>query len=266
MIEYLIKYKDFIAILSGIGTFISALIAVFTLNEVKKQRLSLYKPEILIKSFLVSISKNPLQKGVDELLNYKVCDYNDYSNNYNQIEFDISPKYKVDNLGLGIAKYIKCEWQFNTVKAIKLINSSLPNQYSFDFHKKLNIYFLNYSKDDSFHYSANANIYNQIIDYIAPINIQKHSHFHAVPEIILFSHYLYLIFKNNLIDNQGDNFNIFEFNDFNFPKPKLKIEYKDLNNKRYKKEFSFKVCAVATQIGEILDLTQEFSYLEFEIE
>ena len=52
MVDFLTQYKDFLLILAGIGTFISALIAVFTLIEVKKQRLSTYKPDVLIKSLM----------------------------------------------------------------------------------------------------------------------------------------------------------------------------------------------------------------------
>ncbi|WP_294967207.1 hypothetical protein, partial [Sulfurimonas sp.] len=125
MIEFLLKYKELIIIFSGIGTFISALIAIFTLNEVKKQRLSLYQPDILIKSFVVSISKNPFLLGKDELIEYKVSNWNDYSNKDCQKEYEVYPRYKVENLGLGIAKNIKCEWQFDTKKAIKLIEELL---------------------------------------------------------------------------------------------------------------------------------------------
>lgn len=75
LINFLIENKELILILSGIGTFISSIIAIFTLTEVKKQRLSLYKPEILLKTFLVTISKSPLVKKSGELLYYKVSNF-----------------------------------------------------------------------------------------------------------------------------------------------------------------------------------------------
>ncbi|RKD94083.1 hypothetical protein [Marinifilum flexuosum] len=265
MIEFLIKYKELIVIFSGIGTFISALIAVFTLKEVKKQRLSLYQPDILIKSFLVSISKSPLHKENEELIEYKTCDFNDYSNNYNEIEFEVSSKYKIDNLGFGIAKNIKCTWQFDTKKAIKKIEKLLPTNYQFSWHKNLNLYFLNNLENEDFHYSANANIGRQEIDYISPINVQKNNHLHTIPEIVIFTHYLFLLFENNLTDKEGKNFNVFEFCDYKFPNPVLKVEYKDLNGKKYKYEYKFQLSAVDTQVQEKLDLTKEFAYLHFEL-
>lgn len=265
MIEFLLKNKELIAVLSGIGTFISAMIAVFTLKEVKKQRLSLYQPDILLKSFTVLISKSPLTKENEELLVYKVSDFNDYSKNYNLVDFDITPKYKVNNLGLGIAKHIKCKWDFDSEKAIKLISKLLPKDFHFSYHAKLNLYFLHNSKNEDFHYSANANISKNIIDYIPPINIQEHFHYHSIPEIIIFTHYLFLLFKNNLVEKNGDNFGIFEFNDYKFPSPTLNIEYRDINNKKYIKTYKFNISAVGTQVDDLLDLTKDFSYLQFEV-
>jgi hypothetical protein len=246
MIKFLLEYKELIVIFSGIGTFISAMIAVFTLNEVKKQRLSLYQPEILIKSFLVSISKSPLQKGKEELIEYRTCDFNDYSNNYNETKFEITSNYKIDNLGFGVAKNIKCTWEFNTKKAITEIEKALPTNYEFNWYKELNLYFLNNLENEDFHYSASGNIERQEIDYISPINIQKNNHLHTIPEIIIYTHYLFLIFKENLAGKKGENFHIFEFNNYKFPEPVLKVEFKDLNGKTYKNKYKFKITAVNT--------------------
>lgn len=266
MIDFLIRNKEIIIILSGIGTFISALIAIFTLREVKNQRLAIYKPEVLIKSFIISISKSPLIIKEEELIKYKFSDFNDYSINSNNLSFEISPRYKVENLGFGIAKQVKCEWNFNIKKAIKMIENIMPEKYSFNYNKNLNIYFLTNSMNTEYHYSSNANIYKNVVDYIPPINIQQHFHFHTIPSIIVFTHYLFLIFKKNLLKEEGDNFNVFDFKSEKFPSPILKISYKDLNNKRHKRDVKFKITAVDTQIDEMVDLTKEFAYLLFEIE
>ncbi len=265
MFEFLIKYKELVVIISGIGTFISSLIAAFTLIEVKKQRLSLYQPDILIKSFLVAISKSPLQKKEDELMEYKTCDFNDYSNNYNEIGFEFFSKYKIDNLGFGTAKNIKCIWQFDTKKAIKKITEVLPSNYQFSSYKELDLYFLNDLDNENFHYSVNTKIDRQEIDYISPINIQKNNHLHTIPEIIIITHYLFLLFKNNLTDKKGENFLVFEFCNYKFPNPSLKVEYEDLNGKKYKNEYKFKLTAISTQVEKNLNLTKEFANLQFEL-
>lgn len=264
MIEFLLRYKEVIVLFASIGTFISALIAIFTLLEVKKQRLSIYKPDILIKSFTVTISQSPLVERKENLLKYKVSDFNDYSTNYNTIPFEVIAKYKVDNLGFGVAKNIQCTWQFNYSKAINMIQKIFPSNYSFNYHEDLNLYFLKDSNNDDLHYSSYTKLTEQNIDFISPINVQKHYHFHSIPEIIYYTHLLFLLFKNNLITDECTNFGTFEFKDF--PKPILKIEYRDINNKKYTKRFIFKMSSVSTQIEDKLDLTKEFGYLLFEIE
>lgn len=264
-VELLLKNKELIITLASIGTFVSAMIAVFTLFEIKKQRQSLYLPDILIKSFTVSISKSPLNKENEELIQYKTSVFNDYSKNYNDIDFEVSAKYKVDNVGFGVAKNLICQWHFSTKEAIKEIEKILPSDFNFSWHKGLNLYLLNNLRNEDFHYSANANIYKQEIDYITPISVENHFHFHTIPEIIIFCHYLFLIYKTNLTGKSGENFHVFEFFEYKFPNPALSIKYKDINGKTHKKLYKFKLTAVNTQIGDAIDLTKEFAFLEFEL-
>ena len=263
--NFITQYKDWIVSLAGIGTFIASLIAIFTLREVKKQRLSLYQPDLRIKSFNISTNKSPLLIKENELLCYKVTDFNDYEINFNEVKFEINPNYKLENLGFGVAKNVRCIWKFNHKKAMKMIEEIKTQDFIISGHKNLNYYFLNRNIDDGFQYSSISDIYNQLIDYVAPISIRKNTHYHAIPEIILFCHLLYVIFKLELTGSKGENFNFFELKDVDFPKPSLIIEYFDLNRKKYTEKFDFEVSAIATQIDNTLELDKEFMYLNFEI-
>ena len=51
-----------------------------------------------------------------------------------------------------------------------------------------------------------------------------------------------------------------------FPKVNLRIDYFDLNKKRYTQKYCFKTSIVTTQVDEKLDMTKEFGYLLFELE
>ncbi|GAB5523046.1 MAG: hypothetical protein Roseis2KO_09180 [Roseivirga sp.] len=225
----------------------------------------MYQPDILIKSFLVSVSKSPLLGESQDLLKYKVCDFNDYSNNFDEIDFDILAKYKVNNLGFGVAKNIKLTWRFDVPKAIKLIKKTLPNNYQFSWYQDLNTYFFNNLEDSNFHYSANANFNYQEIDYLSPINIKDHSHLHSIPEIIIYTHYLFLLFKSGLNEEVDEAFHVFEFSEHKFPSPLLQVEYSDLNGKKYRSKYKFKLTAVNMQNEEVKDLTKEFAYLGFHL-
>jgi len=263
--NFITTYENWIVSLAGIGTFISSLIAIYTLREVKKQRLSQYQPDVRIKSFNVSTNKSPLKIKQGELLRYRVCDFNDKSINFDKIKFEVNPNYKVENLGFGVARNVKCSWNFNHKKAKKIIDKIISQEYEITDYKELDYYFLNLRFDDEFQYSAITNIEAHHIDYIAPINIQEHNHYHSIPDIILFSHILFLIFQLNLTGDIGKNFHIFEFKDYDFPIPTLKIEYVDLNNKKYVVRFDFDIAAVVTQIGDNIDFNKEFMYLNFDI-
>jgi len=246
----------------GLGTLVSVIIAILTLKEVIKQRQSMYKPEVLIKSFYLSISKNPLFKEPEELLEYKIAPFNDYSINYNDLPFSAIRNYKIENVGFGPAKNIVCKWEFDAQKAINKIKEMLPENIHFTFMESLNLYILDIEDNPDFYYSANADIYQQDISYISPINVSDHYHLHSIPEIIIFTHYLYLIFSKQLTQISMPNYGIFNFK--HFPQPKLCVKYQDLNNKKYTKEFQFNIIAVSTQPEENIVMDRDFAMLQFE--
>lgn len=220
----------------GFGTLVSVIVAIITLKQVIIQRQSMYKPEVLIKSFFLSISKNPLFKESSELLLYKVGPFNDYSVNYNDLPFSVSKNYKIENVGFGPAKNIICEWEYDTNSAINMIREILPRNVHFKFINELNLFSLVFEDSNDFYYSANANMQKQEISYISPINVSDHYHLHSIPEIILFTHYLYLIFRKQLTQISSPNFGVFKFD--NFPQPKLCLQYYDLNGKNIGKNFN----------------------------
>lgn len=267
MEKFLLENKELINILSGIGTFLSSIIAVYTLREVIKQRLSTYKPEILIKSFIVYINKSPLELQPEELLLYKTDNFNEYKKNVDDSEnkeFGVSCLYKVENLGFGPAKKLKLVWNYDTKKALNIIEKMFPDKYFFNHYEPLKYYFLVDKDNADYHFSIiNENVTEQNIDYLTPINIKEHSHYHSIPKEIILTHYLYLIFKHNLTTNKNEN--CYVDDDFGkLPKPRLKIQYEDLNGKKYLKDFKFQISFVSTQ-GEILEMNKEFGYLLFSI-
>jgi len=267
MKEFLIDNIELVSIFASIGTFISSLIAIYTLIEVKKQRLSTYKPEILIKSFLVYISKSPLFVRKEELLEFSTANFNEYHEKKEKSEtiYNISPLYKVENLGFGPAKNIKLTWSFDIAKALNLIETEFPEDLYFSQHKPLKYFFLNKRNDDDFHLSlTNEKIHIHNIDYIPPINIKEHKHSHVIPKDILVAHFLYYVLKNKLTKKINENsFGCGKFDEF--PKVKLRIDYFDLNKKKYTQKYCFKTSIVTTQVDKELDTTKEFGYLLFEL-
>jgi len=249
----------------GLGSLVYTIVAVITLKELIKQRLSTYKPEVLIKSFNLSISKSPLFKAKEEVLLYKTSPFNDSSINANDLKFGVSKNYKIDNIGFGPAKNVLCKWQFDIEKAIGMIKDVLPSDYEILHYKfpSYESYSLLKNLDEDFHYSSGTEIYEHRIDYISPINVMDNFQLHAVPDIIIFTHYLYLIFKQKLTSRAVPNFYVADFEPF--PRPTLIIDYKDINGKKYRQKSTFKVSAVSIQFEEAMRMDEEFAYLNFEL-
>lgn len=266
MHKFIIDNLETINLLASIGTFISSIIAIYTLLEVKKQRLSTYKPQLLLKSFIVYINKSPLCLEPEELLLFKTENFNEYKDNTTtKKEYEISSLYKIENLGFGIAKNIKVTWSFNMQKALKLVEKEFDKEFYFHPYEPLNYYFLHKKNNDKFQFTLkNEKETIQVTNYIAPINVKEHTHYHTIPTDIIAVHFLYFIFKMKLTNTVNENSYGAEFE--NFPKIDLKIEYYDLNNKKYSNKYKFKTSIVSTQIDEEIDMRKEFGYLLFEPE
>jgi len=254
MIDYILEYKELIGVLAGVGTFIYAIIALYTLVEVKKQRLSMYKPELFLKSFCIIPTFNPLSViKRDKSLEYKLVNYNDYSENTAEETPRISVLYKLENMGFGVAKDIKCVWEFDYKKAINKILPHISSEYEMYSHKLF--YGIRKLNDEKFHRSASPNLDEQNIDYISPINQSTHNHKHTIPEIILFTHTFYFIFKNDFTTSSHDNYFNEDFD--NFPKPKLHLSYKDINGKKYKKTYVINITCCSATTKETLTMEDE---------
>lgn len=242
---------DYIEMIGSIGAFISALIALYTVNEIKKQRLSTYKPELFLNSFCVSPSHNPLIS--DDLVRYKIMKYNDYSKRSDDDKGHISVLYKMENLGFGVAKDVVCEWDFDHQKAASLLQSVMPENY--ELKRSHNAYQITDRNDEDFYKFCSLfdmdNIHKQKIDYISPIQVQDHENKHTLPPIVIFSYYYYLLFKNKMLNQNSENFYHIDYD--NMPKPKLKVSYKDVNDKTYRKEYVLNITASCTQINEDID-------------
>lgn len=265
MYKFIMEHKEIINLLASVGTFISAIVALYTLGEVKKQRLSTYKPELVLKSFIVYINKSPLLLEPSELLKFKTGIFNEYKDSKTEKDFDVSSLYKVENLGFGLAKNIKLTWTYNMHEALRLLEGEFYNDLYFSQFKPLKSYFLQKRSDENFQISfKNENKLIQTIDYIAPINVKEHTHYHAIPRDIIVSQFLYFILKKKLINKISKNTYVFDFEEF--PKAELKVEYNDLNGKKYRNNYKFKTSIVVTQIGDEIDMSKEFGYLLFKLE
>jgi hypothetical protein len=230
--------KEIILIISGVGTFISALIALFTIREVKKQRLSSYKPELILDSFVSSFYADGFMTD-DDNLRYKTTKY--LENNQKELKESkkgIYMHYLLQNIGFGTSKYIIGKWSFNYKKAGKALSKYLPSDCAIHFDK--DGFFIKNAVTDNYLFFRRADLYDDTIDYILPESQGDNGKGQAIPGIITDVYSYYLVFKYSLKVGYSDEHIYDEFPEL--PKPELKVSYKDFNNKTYYKKFelSFK--------------------------
>jgi hypothetical protein len=252
------SFSEWINIIASVGTFLSALIAAYTIIEVRKQRRSSYKPELFLDSFCYFASNNPLL--YHELVMYRVSPFNEIFEGKNENPKRISVNYKLENLGFGIAKSVECQWEFDYKKAIEIIEDQLPDGYYLnrvldDYisleHVSKSIYISFYLKD----------LEKQAFDFVRPASVGENKKHLAIPNIIIDCYLIVLILKYQLLENTCKNYRYEEFEDF--PKVTLNLKYKDLQNKVYKKKLSLNISSASNQVEDSISFIKDHEYAIF---
>lgn len=129
-LKYHISYND-ISALASIATFVSALIALFTLRSMNKQNKNAHKPDLFLSP------NNTLDQNI-LINNFNNTDpdselYFEYSLTLDDITgrgFGII--HSIENVGLGTAKFVKIKWHFEKKTAIENIKKKLKSPYSLE--------------------------------------------------------------------------------------------------------------------------------------
>ena len=232
------EIKDITLIVSGIGTFISAFVAMFTVLEIKKQRLSSYKPELILDSF-VSFFFADNFLSTDDNIRYKTTKYLENNQKHlKETDKTISMDYLLQNIGFGTAKYIEGFWSFDYKKASKILKKYVKEDYLIE--NDNDGFSISNEKRDFWLFFRKSNLEKDTIDFILPESQGENGKGRTVPSIITQVYAYYIVFKYNISVGVNEEHCYEEFEEL--PKPKFKVTYKDFNNKKHTKTFelSFK--------------------------
>lgn len=227
------EIKEIVLIVSGIGTFVSALVAMFTVLEIKKQRLSSYKPEIILDSFVSFFFADKFLTK-DDNIRYKTTKY--LENNQRPLkETDktISMHYLLQNIGFGTAKYVEGYWSFDYKKASKVLQRYINEDYVIE--NDSGGFSIRNEKTDFWLFFSKSNLEKDTIDFILPESQGENGKGQIVPNIITKVYAYYVVFKYNIKVGVNEEPCYEEFDEL--PKPKFKVTYKDFNNKKHAKTF-----------------------------
>lgn len=214
----------YVAIISCLATIAAAIIYYFTLNEIKKQRQSSYRPEVFIETSNFTIHVKKINNKIEDLI------WSDAQQKNDQIS---SHCYNLHchNLGLGAAKNVKIKFSFDIQSFIKKINA-LNDSYNVLNIKNNNIFSTYNFIEKEFEYNIAINRQldnNKSINFILPVSYSNKINSFMIPKqySLLYSFYFYLI---SYTDKSKT--------DFDIPQLFIELEYQDIYNDNHKKNFA----------------------------
>jgi hypothetical protein len=110
---------ELVTAVSSFAALLTAIIVFFTLIEMKRQRQSAYKPDLMFKPIRFSFSADFF-----DVLDYKIASQKDDDDSKNE---QYKPTGQIYNIGLGSAKNLYPTLHFDYRKAIKLVNELIDN-------------------------------------------------------------------------------------------------------------------------------------------
>ncbi|WP_264536711.1 hypothetical protein [Flavobacterium sp. N1736] len=224
-------------ILSGVGTFISSIIALFALKEVMKQRRAMYQPKLYLNEFTLAVKGNPFLEN-RSFYYFHLHNLHEPVNKNDTSGFSIMAQFFFENIGYGVASKIEYQWNFDYKKALKEI-CNIDSDFNYRIDKsdksivitKNNEYYSSYNFDD-------LNIIKKT-DFIKPESLQKNIKPTTIPIIITSLYMDYVMTKNKMYSEVCQSFRSEEFIDF--PSLELELSYEDIAGKRYKMIYNFKL-------------------------
>lgn len=230
MLNSIIEFlsNDFILFTSFIS--ILTLIAIYlTIAEMKNQRKSSFRPNFVMKSQVYGIRFND-----EKYLNYDILKENEMKNSSGSNE----PPFisaKLFNVGLGPAKYLEFEWDYNIVNLISFLNKN-QSQFNFVIEKK------NDNQNNLFIYRKDKQLikndlgFKNYRDYALPVSISSHG-----IEVFIPSSYLDILvsvaFLYKISESKKEILKYYEIFRSNL-KIKTMVLYKDIEGNSYKQYFT----------------------------
>ncbi|WNM18600.1 hypothetical protein [Flavobacterium capsici] len=228
------EYLNLFTIISSIATAIAVGIGLYTLVEVRKQRESTYKPQLIIEEFSF---------GLDTInYPYKIHFYD--SNKILGIPTEPSNKINLNCLNIGFATASNVKFKFGCdiekyVKIIKKFNNEFVangNPNNFDIIK------LSYSKNQNLILGESIKYPSEIylnhteygnnlkFDYFLPVTIDSNPIRIEIPYFILYLFKVLFYYSLNSKFKVKTNFSFY-----------LETTYLDIANKRHFKKFNFNI-------------------------
>ena len=239
-----------IQVLANIGTFISSLVAIFTIYEMKKQREGSLRPDIVVENISnIYINENNNNDSISIAPYTWRIDKKDQPpekeiKSFIEGTFD----FKLYNIGLEVAKNINITWNFDIEYFVTFLAKYQSEDFKFYFDDDYNSDLLLLA--DSGLIRMDGLNHNYYFEYMRNYdnNIMKVDFCLIYNKLVSF--WLFMKCKNEL-ENKDEIVQLFE--EFkNLPKLEMHIKYSDISNKIYHKTYVFDYSIICFTKSEIV--------------
>lgn len=263
-INRIIDFSSSFVTLSNVSVFITTLIILFTLLEMQKQRVSSYKPQIIISNTSAIINfpeeSNPL---FFEWINEDI-DFTDLKifERYFSANFRDEPLIKLYNIGMGSAKKISIKWDvdyFFFQNSIRYY-ADLRNYERIIEYSEGAIGFMDKTTNEFWGVTACLN--EGCLDFILPVNIDREPTKIRFPAG--FNDVFPILFQYQCHEfNKPDSDSIFSFE--KLPPLTLTLSYYDIGDNFYTNQYQIKVHSNAGTLRSETDYRYANLFVYFEI-
>lgn len=218
-----ITTADWINIFIASITLLTAFIALFTINEMRKQRIHSYFPDINMANFSFYVYKGDYDEEIKSIYLYSFKDKkeeNSKIDGYNEL------KIGINNIGFGVAKNVRWNWDFDVEKAKESIckDDSIVWETSQDFlsidSSSLNI---------EWAFDINEDNIGGNFNFILPYASENRETEITIPDYFIHLYWLYMVNQLNIkkLKSIQDH----------FPPLELNVKYTDIHSNELIKTF-----------------------------
>src|ERR1039457_5879950 len=209
---------EMISLASSVGALSAALVALFTLLELSRQRKSTYKPDLCVLKKQFDIKPGLAGKMCDVPFTVDWAPQGVF-----QLETGRSATIRIVNIGFGAAKGVNAKWKFDSNEVIDEVNKLAQQTFQTYFLAEEDSILSIISKGKRI-YNANNKMDCFQFEYLLPIANQPNGHDIILPPsyTLLVSAYLSLCAKAKR-----------PFSEINIPKIELELSYGDIGKERH---------------------------------
>ncbi len=240
---------DWINIVIASITLLTAIIALLTINEMRKQRVHSYFPDINMANFSFYVYKADYDDEIKSIFLYYFKhrkEENEKIDGFNEL------KIGINNIGFGVAKNVRWDWKFDLTQAQKVIckDKSVTWGKDDDFlsieSKKINVEWAFNIDEDNMGGSFN---------FILPYSNENRETEIVIPDYFISLYWLYMV-------NQIGTDTPKSIDDY-FPQLELNVKYTDIHSNEQEKTFLIELHF--DMIASVRENVKELAKFRFEI-